>query len=120
MTSGVNGRITVRSLVQLIGGIKHNVDQCARDRVGQAWVNDLYACAQTRRGGRPRFNCVPMDWCEKPFDPSTLKRRIVPGIPFNLRVPALTSPTTQAQHASVFMVQEVKQAGAPVDGSDGS
>eukprot|EP00959_Pyramimonas_sp_CCMP1952_P331927 6950427-Pyramimonas_sp.AAC.2 len=51
---------------------------------------------------------------------STLKGRIVPDIPFNLRVPALSSPTGGVHHASIFMLQEVNPAGAPADGSDGS
>eukprot|EP00959_Pyramimonas_sp_CCMP1952_P265474 5551104-Pyramimonas_sp.AAC.1 len=96
------------------------MDQCTCVRVWQVWVNDLYSDTQTQRGRRPKFHCAPMEWREKPFDPSTLTELIVPDTPFNLRVPTLTSPTAEVHHASIFMIREANQAGAPADGSDGS
>eukprot|EP00959_Pyramimonas_sp_CCMP1952_P315560 6604546-Pyramimonas_sp.AAC.1 len=44
---------------------------------------------------------------------------IVPGTPCNLKVPVST-PASVVEHASVFMMQEAYQAGAPAGGSDGS
>eukprot|EP00959_Pyramimonas_sp_CCMP1952_P411550 8624058-Pyramimonas_sp.AAC.1 len=50
MTSGVNGRIPVSSLVQLIG-IQHSTVLRTDDRLGQTWVNELQV--DTQRGGPP-------------------------------------------------------------------
>eukprot|EP00959_Pyramimonas_sp_CCMP1952_P187025 3911021-Pyramimonas_sp.AAC.1 len=74
---------------------------------------------ETQRVDQPQFRVAPMELYEKPFDPTTLRGWIVADTPSNLRVPTL-APTAEAQHASLFMMQEEHQAGAPADGSDGS
>eukprot|EP00959_Pyramimonas_sp_CCMP1952_P468915 9494043-Pyramimonas_sp.AAC.1 len=56
MTSGVQGRIAVSSLVQ-VSGVKRSGGECRCDRVGQAWVNVVRA--DTQRGNLPKFTSIP-------------------------------------------------------------
>eukprot|EP00959_Pyramimonas_sp_CCMP1952_P104639 2187117-Pyramimonas_sp.AAC.2 len=57
--SGDKSRIPVSSLVQL-NGVKHSGNDCVRDRIGQVWVNDLYAAIQ--RVDRSKSRLAPQEW----------------------------------------------------------
>eukprot|EP00959_Pyramimonas_sp_CCMP1952_P442907 9271915-Pyramimonas_sp.AAC.1 len=117
MTSGNNGRNPPSHIVQLIG-IRPNSVQCKYDRVGQVWVNELYT-EVNQRGNLYASTPVPRSCSEYPYDASTLKGWVAPMTPSNLKVP-VSKPAQEVERASVFMMQEACQAGAPAGGSDGS